>query len=487
MLGEPGLDEALSRALQVVAEPAVGLADLALGAEDARAVAAFVATSAEPRALWLTGPPASGKRQAAEAIAAELQRPLLCAREERARDARLATRMRLQAVLAGAVLYVERPAEAELEALLCDGPGSILLGLDDERAVHGAEVVRLGVPTTRARRARWHQRAAACQLRIEPSAIERVASRFELGVHQIDAAVELLRRRAAAGLAAPSAAEVMAAARAQCGGAPAFAEEIAPRRGWHDIVLPPHALDQLRALCARIEHREGVLEQWGFGDKLGTGLGTNALFAGPSGTGKTLAAEIVAGELGVPLFRVNLAHVVSKYIGETEKNLQAVFDNAEAAHAALFFDEADALFGKRSAVRDSHDRYANLEISYLLQKMESYRGLAILATNLLQNLDDAFVRRLAFTVHFPFPGVSERESIWRNIWPAQAPLAADVDPAALAVAYKISGGAIRNAAFAAAFLARPAGVIAMRHIEHAIRREFQKLGKRMDPPLLESA
>jgi SpoVK/Ycf46/Vps4 family AAA+-type ATPase len=191
-----------------------------------------------------------------------------------------------------------------------------------------------------------------------------------------------------------------------------------------------------------------------------------------------MAAEIIANELGLDLYQIDLAGVVSKYIGDTEKNIDCVFRAAEHANAILFFDEADALFGKRSEVNDSHDRYANIEISYLLQKMEAYDGLAILATNLRQNLDEAFIRRLAFTVHFPFPDELHRSRIWRGIWPPQTPLAADVDLDALAQQFKLSGGNIKNIALAAAFLAAEAGgSVTMAHLGQAIRREYQKMGK----------
>ncbi|MEJ2607957.1 MAG: ATP-binding protein, partial [Anaerolineales bacterium] len=200
-----------------------------------------------------------------------------------------------------------------------------------------------------------------------------------------------------------------------------------------------------------------------------------------SGTGKTMAAEIVAGELGLDLYKIDLAGVVSKYIGETEQNLERIFRAAQdGANAVLFFDEADALFGKRSEVRDSHDRYANIEISYLLQKMEEYEGLAILATNLIQNMDAAFMRRLAFSVHFPFPDADSRQRIWTHIWPSETPLAQDVDAASLAQRFEFSGGNIKNVALAAAFLAAEDGkVVTLDHVFHATRREYQKMGQSM--------
>jgi len=257
-----------------------------------------------------------------------------------------------------------------------------------------------------------------------------------------------------------------------------LALKIEPHYTWEDIVLPEDTLLQLREICQRITHRHKVFGEWGFQEKLSLGKGINALFAGPSGTGKTMAAEIIANELQVDLYKIDLSGVVSKYIGETEKNLDRIFTAAEHANAILFFDEADALFGKRSEVRDSHDRYANIEISYLLQKMEQYQGLAILATNLRQNLDEAFTRRLAFTVHFPFPDAESRIDIWQKIWPQQTPLADDADLDSLARDYKFSGGNIKNIALAAAFLAAEDGdQVTMNHLHKALRREYQKMGK----------
>ena len=186
-------------------------------------------------------------------------------------------------------------------------------------------------------------------------------------------------------------------------------------------MLPDDRLAQLRDVCAYVHHRARVYDDWGFDRKLSLGKGLNVLFAGPSGTGKTMAAEIIAGELGLDLYKIDLSTVVSKYIGETEKNLAKIFAEAETSNAILFFDEADALFGKRSEVRDAHDRYANVEISYLLQRMEEYEGVVILATNLRKNMDEAFVRRMHFTVEFPFPGEAERRRIWQGIWPAATP------------------------------------------------------------------
>ncbi|MFZ2162591.1 MAG: ATP-binding protein [Sideroxyarcus sp.] len=257
-----------------------------------------------------------------------------------------------------------------------------------------------------------------------------------------------------------------------------LALHIQTKRNWQDLVVPEDADTQLREICAQFVHRQKVLDDWGFGQKLSYGKGINVLFAGPSGTGKTMAAEIVANELGLDLYKINLAGVVSKYIGETEKNLDKIFAAAEHANAILFFDEADALFGKRTDVSDAHDRYANIEVSYLLQKMEQYEGITILATNLRDNMDEAFSRRLAFIVHFPFPNEAQRHRIWAGAWPATTPLADDIKLDVLAKQFKLSGGNIKNIALASAFLGATDGVqISEQHVILAASREYQKMGR----------
>jgi SpoVK/Ycf46/Vps4 family AAA+-type ATPase len=259
----------------------------------------------------------------------------------------------------------------------------------------------------------------------------------------------------------------------------ALARKIHPKYRWDDIVLPADRVDQLRELCNHVKYRERVYGDWGFGRKLAYCTGLSVLFSGPSGTGKTMAADIIAGELGLDLYKIDLSTVVSKYIGDTEKNLSQIFDEAESSNAVLFFDEADALFGKRSEVKDSHDRYANIETGYLLQRMEEYSGVAILASNFKRNMDEAFVRRLHFAVEFPFPNVQERRRIWEGVWPDQTPLAADLDFEVMANRFEVSGGNIRNVALAATFLAAESdgSIVRMSHLMRAIQREYQKMGK----------
>jgi hypothetical protein len=255
-----------------------------------------------------------------------------------------------------------------------------------------------------------------------------------------------------------------------------LAQRIDPRSGWADLVLPAPQIETLRQVAVHVRQRSVVNDRWGFADRYSRGLGLSALFSGSSGTGKTMAAEILAGDLDLDLYRIDLASVVSKYIGETEKNLRKVFDAAEESGAILLFDEADALFGKRSEVRDSHDRYANLEISYLLQRMESYRGVAILTTNMQHALDPAFMRRIRFIVQFPFPDAASRARIWERVFPCATP----VDPLAFdqLAQLNVSGGVIRNIAMHAAFLAAEDGApVGARHILAAARTEYSKMDK----------
>lgn len=255
-----------------------------------------------------------------------------------------------------------------------------------------------------------------------------------------------------------------------------LAQRIEPSGGWDDLVLPEPQRQILREITAQVRQRAVVYERWGFGARSARGLGISALFSGASGTGKTLAAEVLAGELRLDLFRIDLASVVSKYIGETEKNLRRVFDAAEGCGAILLFDEADALFGKRSEVKDSHDRYANIEVSYLLQRMEAYRGLAILTTNLKNALDPAFLRRIRFVIPFPFPDEAQRREIWRRVFPAATPTEA-LNWEKLA-RLSVAGGNIRNIALNAAFLAAGAGEpVRMGHLLQAARGECAKIEK----------
>jgi SpoVK/Ycf46/Vps4 family AAA+-type ATPase len=333
-----------------------------------------------------------------------------------------------------------------------------------------------------AQRLRMWQRALA-PVAAEPGIdVASVASRFKLTFGQIEDAASTARhlvRLRGQGAQAVATADLYEACRIHSNRRlGSLARKIVPRYRWSDIVLPADRIAQLREICNHMKYRDRVYGDWGFGRKLAMGKGLTVLFAGPSGTGKTMAADVIAGELGLDLYKIDLSSVISKYIGETEKNLSRIFDEAETSNAILFFDEADALFGKRSEVKDSHDRYANIEVGYLLQRMEEYEGVAILATNLRKNMDEAFVRRLHFTLDLPFPDETHRHRIWQGIWPSDVPRDRDIDLLALAQRFEMTGGNIRNVALAAAFLAADEGeVVRMKHVMHATQREYQKTGK----------
>ncbi|HTM20424.1 MAG TPA: ATP-binding protein, partial [Kofleriaceae bacterium] len=250
------------------------------------------------------------------------------------------------------------------------------------------------------------------------------------------------------------------------------------RQKWDDLVLPEDTMEGLREFVARIKHRRRVYDEWGFARKMAKGLGLSALFAGPPGTGKTMVAGIIADELALDLYQIDLSRVVSKYVGETEKNLAKVFDAAEAGHAILLFDEADSLFAKRTEVKSSVDRYANLEVNYLLQRMEQFNGITILTTNLDSSIDDAFRRRISFRVDFPFPEIEDRQRLWQSMLPKQAQVAGNIDYLVLATRYEFSGGYIRNAVLRAAFLAADDGTpITHQHLLRAANLEYAAMGK----------
>jgi SpoVK/Ycf46/Vps4 family AAA+-type ATPase len=342
--------------------------------------------------------------------------------------------------------------------------------------------VKLPLPDAHSGKRFWDTHLKACDRLAADVESGELASRFRLGPRQIRDALQ-----SAEDLAfwrSPedgriTMADLYSACRAHS--SPrlgALARKIEPRYTWDEIVLPGDQLAQLQELCNQAKWRHVVYGEWGFERKLSLGKGLNALFSGPPGTGKTMAAEVIAGELQLDLYQIDLSQVVSKYIGETEKNLHHIFSEAQASNAILFFDEADALFGKRSEIKDAHDRYANIEVGYLLQKMEEYEGISVLATNLPQHLDEAFTRRMHFRVEFPFPDEEHRRRIWHVVFPHEAPLAPEIDFNVLAREIKLAGGNIKNIALAAAFYAVTDGrVIRVPHLVQAARREFQKLGR----------
>lgn len=310
-------------------------------------------------------------------------------------------------------------------------------------------------------------------------ALMRISSQFNLDVRQIQACSHAVSdvQEYAPGDEQAIGAALWSACRTQTrAGFAGLAQAITPYATWDELVLPETQTRILKDIAIHVRHRTTVYEAWGFAGRSERGLGISTLFSGPSGTGKTMAAEVLANELELDLFRIDLSQVVNKYIGETEKNLRRLFDAAEAGGCILLFDEADALFGKRSEVRDAHDRHANIEVSYLLQRMEAYRGLAILTTNKKEDLDKAFLRRIRFVVHFPFPDAVQRTEIWRSIFPADTPTD-DLDIKRLSN-LNITGGSIRNIALNAAFYAADHGEpVGMADILRAVRHEYAKLEK----------
>ncbi|HTR51081.1 MAG TPA: ATP-binding protein, partial [Kofleriaceae bacterium] len=255
---------------------------------------------------------------------------------------------------------------------------------------------------------------------------------------------------------------------------------------WSRVILPPDIQESVLELIARIKHRRTVYEHWGLGEVMTTARGVTALFQGGPGTGKTLVASAIANELGMDLYRVDLSRIMSKWIGETEQNLAKLFDAAEDGHTIVLFDEADSLFAKRTEVKSSVDRYANLEVNYLLQRLDTFEGIAILTTNFGTSIDSAFKRRLSFRLTFPFPDEDAREQLWRSHLPAQLPTSGDFDLAALARRYRLSGGYIRNAAIRAAFLAAEEhSPLTQDHLERAIKAEFREIGKLAETGVLE--
>jgi hypothetical protein len=427
----------------------------------------------------------------------------------------LARLMQREVALSPFALYLDAheveagaPGQAPLALFLAHARGVFFLDTLEVRRESGGASFEVDVakPTPGEQQAAWaaalggaagdSPEVLASQFRLNLAAIRRIAA-AALAAPAVPADGAAIPAAPADGAAAPAVADAAIPAEAGAGAEAlrfrlwdaclagtrprleSLAQRLDPRAAWDDLVLPPAEMDLLRQIAAQVGQRHRVYEQWGFAAKRTRGLGINALFAGESGCGKTMAAEVLANHLRLGLYRIDLSAVVSKYIGETEKNLRRLFDAAEDGGALLFFDEADALFGKRSEIKDSHDRYANIEINYLLQRIESYQGLAILATNMRSALDPAFLRRLRFIVEFRAHGPAERKEIWRRVFPAATSTdGLDFDRLAR---LNFNGGAINNIAMNAAFLAAPEGTpVTMAHVLAAARTEAQKLKRPVD-------
>lgn len=495
MLEETGVVPAVDRLLALDEQLATFLLGAELGSESLLREASEVQPEAVPVRNWETvegvsrtilaadGLPVLCAGPDAEQILAQaLGDGLLVVKASQLSDERLLARMRLRARLTGTRLAIgglDRLSTEEQERLnaslsaLGDPP---LLCAKQARVPHAlAGQPHLAVilpPPSQTERARlWAARLPGAER-------SDVVATFAFSSEQIGQAARLaLTEARSAGRQAPEETDLhVASRRIRRHDLDAHATLLQGTSCWEDLVLAEQELAQLRSIAARIRHRELVLETWGFGRRVATQCGLKILFAGESGTGKTMACQVIANDLGLDLYRVDLARAVSKFIGETEKNLARLFDAAEDAGVVIFFDEADALFGRRSAVSDAHDRYANLEVAYLLQRIEEFAGVVVLATNLRHNLDQAFLRRLDFAVDFPLPDRTQRRHLWERHFPPEAPLADDVDLDALAE-HNLPGGSIRNCALHAAFAAADdGGLISFGHLQSAIRLEQRKLG-----------
>jgi hypothetical protein len=484
-------------------EPAAAdTTDLAL----AQRVAQGLTARGDPRRIVILNGGAadpSARREVALAAVGELGRPALwiAAHHLPSDPGELATIARhvdREAALTGAVpvLSVEGAGVEWIASgfasrlhgtLLWLGPANASLGALPERR----RVLRFELPASDGARtrcallARWRRIAPTVDRDDEAlcAALGRAGAQFHLDSTAIEDVIERL-----VALPRPERIDAVwsAAREAARGGLDTLAQRIVTHADFDELVLPDAHVAVLRDIARQLQHRERVHREWGFADKHTRGLGLTALFCGESGTGKTLAAEAIANEVGLDLYRVDLAMLVSKYIGETEKNLKRLFDAAESSGAVLLFDEADALFGKRSEVKDSHDRYANIEVAYLLQRVEAYRGLAILTTNMKSALDHAFLRRIRFVVNFPFPDAAAREQIWRRQFPQRAPLG-DVDFATLA-RLNLPGGHIHSIALNAAFKAADGTkIIDQAVLMEAARAEFAKLERSIGDSMTRSA
>ncbi|HEU0036392.1 MAG TPA: ATP-binding protein [Kofleriaceae bacterium] len=445
-----------------------------------------------PSVLVVSATPGSGRRTLIHAVARERGLDVLDVDARKLSHERNTCAIQLARVARDCILLGRIPLIANVEVLaegeqprldLFDselfahfaGPVAVTCGLDRPAFQWNrpAIIVELGAPTFDQRARLW--RTTLGQGTQQDA--EHLANQYPLAPGLIHRAAAAAKARAAGEKLTPE--DIYAGIRTvlddRLGD---YARRVTVTQTWDDLVLPQEQVDAIVELMARVRQRRKVYEQWGFGPKVGKGLGVSALFSGPPGTGKTMVAALIARDLGLELYQVDPGKIMSKWIGETEKNLGALFDAAEAAHAILLFDEADALFGKRTEVKSSNDRHANLETNYLLQRLESFTGICLLTSNHESNIDPAFQRRLSLHLRFELPDEVERAHLWRAMIPAAAPVAPDVDMGSLAKRFAMSGGYIRNAALRAAFLAADEGsAISSVHLERAARLEYEGMGK----------
>ena len=492
-LGRVRLDVEVSRFATLVEQPPDG--DQLLVERTARETVAEVLQRRHAPIPLVAGPTGAGRNTLVLGACAALKKGALVVRAAALPRAPVELSRALAAAKREAVLFDSVLVVRNLDALSGDAERSIQdlvpIAADALASHHGpvavtahrnvwpptnrraVVVVELGVPAEAARTELWLRALgdrdlatqAASRFRVTGGIIERVAATarelagsravvlddLRVGVrNQLDADLATLGRR------------------------------VEWQQTWADLVIPDDIRDELVELIARVRHRRHVLDDWGFARKVAKGVGISALFSGPPGTGKTMVAGLVAGELGLDLYQIDVSRMVSKWVGETEKNLARLFDAASAGHVVLLFDEADSLFAKRTEVKSSNDRYANLEVNYLLQRMEEFDGITILTTNLETSIDDAFKRRLAFRIKFPVPEISERAQLWRTMIPQEAQLASGIDFRSLAERFEMTGGYIRNAVLRAAYLAAAEGsAIGMQHLQRAATLEYTAMGKIM--------
>jgi AAA+ superfamily predicted ATPase len=513
LLQQPGLDSRLTSCCQLL-EATQFSHTLYLKADVQTALEALVIEDwqkQQPLLLYFQGTDKTGKHHTAEILGKSLEVPLLVVDLAKMVEDKAKFEEKLEIVWREAwffqrllyvdnfdILYLQENQilyQSFLIKLEKNRGITILSGVQNwiptTTVVTGLITVPFTIPESSQRRDYWQDHLQAAEIILENKELDLLSDRFLLTSDQIADAVITAYNNARwqssqtkfstqePKKAPPLFLHLCSAARAQSGHDLAtLARKIEPKYTWNDIVLHPNQVTQLEDICKEAEYRDLVHQKWGFADKLSLGKGLNVLFSGASGTGKTMAAEVIAHQLQLDLYKIDLSQIVSKYIGDTEKNLNRIFTAATNSNAILFFDEADAIFGKRSEVQDARDRYANIEVGYLLQKMEEYEGIAILTTNLRSNMDEAFERRLRFIIEFSLPDTKNRQLIWQGIFPKNTPCSPNLDLEFLAQNFEITGANIRNIALTAAFLAADdGGVIEMVHLIRAIRREFQKMGQ----------
>lgn len=461
----------------------------------------------QPLLLYFQGIDSLGKRRTAQMLAQTLEVPLLVADLGKILEEKTNFELKLQLLFREAwffnrllfidnfdILYISENKiylSTFLKELENNRSITILTGIENwiptATDIKGVITIPFTIPELEQRRKCWINQLKAAEITLQGKELEIISNRFRLTPKQIADAVATASNTARLQLDnqlknknnSNLFSHLCSAARSQSGHElTALARKVEPKYSWKDIILHPNQLKQLRDICKEAEYQDLVHQQWGFAEKLSLGKGLNVLFSGSPGTGKTMAAEVIAHHLQLDLYKIDLSQIVSKYIGDTEKNLNRIFTAAADSNAILLFDEADVIFGKRSEVQDARDRYANIEVGYLLQKMEEYEGIAILTTNARSNMDEAFERRLRFIIEFQLPDTKNRHLIWQRTFPENAPCSPDLDLEFLAQNFEITGANIRNIALSAAFLAADdGGVIEMVHLIRAMRREYQKMGQ----------